>query len=180
MTLDPVIAWTLRASLAGVFFAAASHKWSQRTWFESTVRSYALLPSPLVRPVAALLPWVEGATALFFLRTETLPLAVLAAETLLSTYTLAIAINLARGRYHIDCGCFTSTAETQLSPRLLARNLALIAASSALLLPVGTRALAWLDCITIVTAFLAISFLWSAAQRLTRTGPALRQLGGSR
>lgn len=180
MTLDPVIAWTLRASLAAIFFSAAWHKWSNHRRFESTVRSYALVHPRAVAAVARLLPWLETTTALCFLHTASQRLAVFVSGAVLATYTFAIAINLARGRQHIDCGCFASGTEVPLSRGLLLRNLALMAASLALLLPTGARRLSWLDGITVATTLLTVWALWSAAQRLAYTGSALRKLGGAR
>jgi uncharacterized membrane protein YphA (DoxX/SURF4 family) len=180
MTLDPVIAWTVRASLAAIFLSAAWHKWSNRERFESTVRAYALLDPRVVPAVARLLPWAEAATALCFLNGASQRIAVLVSGAVLATYTLAIAINLARGRRHIDCGCFASASEVPLSTGLLVRNLTLMAASFTLLLHTRPRPLSWLDGMTIGAALLTVWALWSAAQRLAQTGPALRKLEGAR
>ena len=50
-----------------------------------------------------------------------------AAAILLGLFSVAIGINLARGRSHIDCGCFQSALRQQLSISLLVRNGFLIA-----------------------------------------------------
>jgi hypothetical protein len=60
-----------------------------------------------------------------------MPWAVIASILLLALFAVAMAINLRRGRAHIDCGCGQSFLKQTLSWTLIARNAALVA----LLLP---------------------------------------------
>lgn len=179
MTIDPVIAWTLRLALALLFSAAAWHKLRDLGRFEGTLRAYALLPAPATRLFSRTLPGAEIAIAIMLVHPAS-HLGGIAAASLLLVYTAAIGINLARGRRAIDCGCFASSSATPLSNALVARNVALIAAACALLLPVSLRPLVWVDWLTLLTALFASSLLWAAGQRLAQTGPALHRLGGSR
>lgn len=180
MTLDPVIAWSLRLGLALLFAAGAWHKLSDRKRFEAAVRAYALLPDQMPWLVSRALPVVETAVAVGLLVPTWQQWASAAAAALLSVYTIAIVVNLARGRREIDCGCFASKSTTPLSSALVARNLGLIAAACALLLPTQPRALIWIDGLTLWTTLVTVTLLWMALQRLSRTGPALRGLGGTR
>lgn len=178
--IDPVIALTVRAALALLFAAAAWHKVSDRAHFTASLDAYALLPAQLVLPSASLLPALECSLAIGLLYGPSLEPAAIVSMMLLTLYTGAIAGNLARGRREIDCGCFASSARVPLSPGLVVRNFILIAAAALLLLPVRARALVWVDALTVVTAVLVLWLLWTSAQRLAKTGPALQRLGGSR
>jgi len=177
---DPVIELSLCLALALLFSAAAWHKGSDRVRFDASLRAYQALPSSLVTPTTWLLPLAELTTAVALLFEPTRHGGALAAVCLLALYTAAISINLARGRRDIDCGCFASSARVPLSPWLVVRNVILIAAAGALLIPVRTRTLVWVDALTIVTAVVTVSLLWTTAQRLAQSGPMLRQLGGAR
>jgi hypothetical protein len=81
---------------------------------------------------------------------------------MLFTYSAAIAMNLARGRRDIDCGCGGPGGARPLSGGLLARNAALIVLLLLSTLPEGERALVWLDALT-ATALLVTLVLCYAA-----------------
>lgn len=177
---DPVIALSVALALALLFVAAAWHKVSDGLRFGAAVRAYGLLPSGLVDPVTRLLPLLEGCIAVGLVFPATRRAAALTAGSLLLLYTVAIAVNLARGRREIDCGCFASSARVPLSAWLLGRNLMLIVAATALVMPIRERTLVWIDGMTVVTALITLSLLWATGQRLAHTGPILRRLGGVR
>jgi hypothetical protein len=178
--IDPVIELTVRAGLALLFATAAWHKVLDRARFAASLGAYALLPARLVSPSAWLLPALECSLAIGLLYAPTREPTAIASMALLAIYTGAIAVNLARGRREIDCGCFASSARVPLSPWLVVRNLILIAAAALLLVPVRARALVWVDPFTVVTAVVVLWLLSAAAQRLAQTGPALQRLGGQR
>jgi len=182
MTLDPAIAWTLRLSLALLFATAAWHKLSDRAAFAGAVRAYELVPSSFAVPLSWLLPSLECVIAVGLVLPELRKASAIAAGGLLSLYTFAIAASLWRGKRDIDCGCFgfVQGAKTQLSPGLIARNLALVVASGMLLVPVRARGLLWIDALTVAMSLLGASLLWGAVQRLLQNGPELRRLGGAR
>lgn len=128
MVADPVVLSLTTAALgarlfvAGVFLAAASHKLANRLEFQGVVGQYKLLPRGSEGAASILVPILELATALALLFA---PLTgALLAATLLAGYALAIAINLQRGRQHIDCGCGGDSVP--LSPGLVWRNLAMV------------------------------------------------------
>ena len=180
MTLDPVIAWSIRLALALLFGTAAWHKLSDRRRFEATLEAYSLLPPRSGRAFSWLLPASELAIAAALLLPTASRGAAAAAGTLLLLYSGAIAINLGRGRHRIDCGCFASGAATPLSGALLLRNAALITATLVLLLPEGQRPLVWIDGLSLLASLIGWTLVWEAGQRLARTGPALREIGGVR
>lgn len=107
-----------------VFLVAGTAKLRDRQLLPGVVANYRLLPGVLVSPVALMLPVVElgtGIALILGLR----PAAPLAAIGLLLLFALAMAINIRRGRRHIDCGCGHSALGQTLSWALVGRNLGL-------------------------------------------------------
>jgi Methylamine utilisation protein MauE len=169
MTLDPAIGWTVVLVLAGVFSAAAVAKLRALEGFVGVVHNYRLLPEPLERPIAYALPVVELAIAVGALVPTSRPPAALAAAILLALFAGAMAINLARGRRDIDCGCFATVLRQRLSWPLVARNLLLAGMALALVPGLGVRGLGWLDLLTVGCASTALVLLYAAASQLFGT-----------
>lgn len=142
--MDPVATLIVRYVLALLFAGAALHKLRDRRRFDGIVLDYRLAPPRLALRVARLLPLFELLVAgcLVAAWSPAFP----AAALLLAGYGLAIAINLARGRREIHCGC--SGLPQPLSLWLVARNAVLAAAALSLLLPAGTH-LGALDAMTL-------------------------------
>jgi hypothetical protein len=174
--IDPIGAWVARFALAGAFAAAALHKWRDLSRFAAAVAAHRLVPDPLVAPFARALAAVETATAAALLWPATARGAGAAAAALLALYSGAIAINLARGRREIDCGC--SARPQPLSPGLLARNATLAAAALPAALPATGRALCWVDALSAAAGTAALAFAWIAAQSLVFSAPAPARSAG--
>jgi uncharacterized membrane protein YphA (DoxX/SURF4 family) len=119
----------VRIATALIFFTAAVGKMRRWRTFEGVVANYRLLPDALNRLVAWLLPPIE------LLLAVALPLGVpgaeIAAGALLCVFAAAMAINLRRGRTHIDCGCFDATLRQNLRWSLVLRNALLVLLLSA-------------------------------------------------
>ena len=172
--MDQVIDATVRTALALLLLAAAAHKIRDPARFRSTVADYRLLPPPLVTVGAAILVLSEVAIAVALAGARTWGLAGSAA--LLALYAAAIAVNLARGRRHLDCGCTGPALRRPISGWLVLRNLVLIAIALVDLLPVTTRPLVWIDHLTVVAATAAFAACWMATDRLLATAPGLARL----
>jgi uncharacterized membrane protein YphA (DoxX/SURF4 family) len=114
----------VRIAAALIFFTAAGGKMRRWRTFEGVVANYRLLPDPLVRLVAWVLP--PGEILLAIALVFGLPGSELAASALLCLFAAAMAINLARGRTHIDCGCFDAAQRQTLRWSLVVRNLVLV------------------------------------------------------
>jgi uncharacterized membrane protein YphA (DoxX/SURF4 family) len=114
----------VRIAAALIFFTAASGKLRRWSTFEGVVGNYRLLPDPLVRLVAWILPPGEMVLALALV--FGLPGSELAASALLCLFAAAMAINLVRGRSHIDCGCFDAAQRQPLRWSLVVRNVVLV------------------------------------------------------
>lgn len=134
---EPLITTALRVFLALLFATAALSKLSRIEEFYGVVRNFRLLPDGVSRVVAFVLPVVELAVAVgLVIGPWAVPAATVAAA-LLIVFALALAINVARGRTYIDCGCFRQGLKQPVSWLLVGRNivLTLAALSVAYLLP---------------------------------------------
>jgi len=172
--MDPVIDATVRTALALLFLAAATHKVRDPARFRATVADYRLLPPALVTVGATILVLSEVAVAVALAVARTWGLA--GAAALLGLYAAAIAVNLARGRRHLDCGCTGPALRRPISGWLVLRNLALVAIALADLAPGSMRPLLWIDHLTVVAATAAFAGCWMAIDRLLATAPGLARL----
>jgi len=138
------------------------HKLRGQAEFRAVVSQYRLLPERAARAFARLLPWLEIsiATALVLLPGPVAgPMTALAFVALVCVYCAAMAINLARGRSDIACGCSGVAAQRPIGPALLLRNLMLILTALTLALPAAERALQWLDLVSITAAAIAFALV---------------------
>lgn len=166
MTVDPVVDLVARLALATLFVWAASHKARDLRAFAATIRSYEILPRGLARLVAPVFAGAELAVAVGLVLPETRVASSAAALVLLVTYSVAIAVNLARGRRELDCGCFGPAHRQPLHGWLLVRNAVAIAAAALASLPLGLRPLTTLDGVAIVAGWSTACLLWLAASQL--------------
>ena len=176
--MDPVIDVTLRMALALLFFVAAGHKLQDLGRFGATLAEYRLLPARLVPLAAALVVAVEVAAAGALLVPGARAAGLLSAATLLVVYGAAVAINLARGRRHIDCGCAGPAGRRPISGALVARNAALATLALAGLVPVRPRALLWVDALTVAGATAALAAVYASLERVIAYAPGLSRVRG--
>jgi hypothetical protein len=115
------IVLAIRVLVALVFLTAALGKLRQRLVFQGVVANYRLLPDKAVPAFAFVLPPVEATVAATLLFAPA-PWPEVSAAVLLILFAGAMAINIRRGRRHIDCGCFQSALKQPLSWVLVARN----------------------------------------------------------
>lgn len=164
--VDPAVSLALRASIALMLAAAAYHKATDLTRFRSSLAAYRLLPDRALATIAPFVVVLETALAIGLLTPGMQPLAAATAAGLLTVYTAAIAINLARGRRNLDCGCGAPNTRQPISPGLIARNAILIAAAVAAGAPSAARGLLWLDAVALTGTLACGSLLWTAAHGL--------------
>ncbi len=177
--MDPALVLLLRAALALLFSVAAVHKARALREFRAVVGAYRLLPAGLVAPAAIALPAVETAVATALCTPRLGGAGLLGAAALLLLYAGAMAVNLARGRRDLDCGCLGPARRRPIGPGLVARNLALAAAALGGAAAPGLRPLVWVDAVTVGAGTVALAALWVAAERLAAHAPALARLRGS-
>jgi hypothetical protein len=145
--VDPAIALAGRLLGGLVFATAVAGKIRHRHELPGVVANYRLLPEGLAATAAWMIVSLECLAALSLLSGLWLAAGATLAIVLLGGFALAMAINLARGRREIDCGCFQLGLRQRLSAGLVMRNVAL----AIFLVPLLTAAVAsartlqWVD-----------------------------------
>ena len=174
MTIDPALDLALRAALSVLLLGAAIHKLRDLRTFRATLAEYRLLPVAAVSAGAA---GVAGAEVLLAVGLHVAPReALVGTAALLVVYAGAIAINLARGRRDLDCGC--GGPRRTISGKLVARNTMLAALAVVGLLPPSPRPITWLDAITIVAATVFAAATYATLDRMIADAPALARVRG--
>jgi hypothetical protein len=177
MILDPTMVAIACAAAFTIFLGSAALKFWQPTEFRAVVESYRLVPEAGAVVLGWLVPALELAGAIGLVMAATRVAAVLLLLSLLAVFTGAIALNLARGRRDLDCGCFGPLLRQQLSGWLIARNGVLGLLVLAAFARVDARPLASLDYLTIGAAAPALVILYGAANYLLATAPKVAGLG---
>lgn len=113
------LSYALQLSLGIVFMFAAVPKLRHPTTFRRTIAAYRVLPRDLVPSFATLAIAIESFLALAFLTGWMVPIALSLAALILALFSVAVGINLRRGR-RIPCGCFGGQNE-DISSRSLSR-----------------------------------------------------------
>ena len=176
--LDPALELLIRCALALLLGAGAIGKLRDRTTFRAAVEGYEILPARLAGVAAIGFALAEGGLAIGLVAPAAVGMRSLSlggAACLFAVYGVAIAINLARGRRELDCGC-GGAAHVPLSGWLVARNALLVAAS---LLPLGgarARALGAIDALTIAGGVAALGLLWIALHGLLAWSSELERM----
>lgn len=97
--------------------------------FASLVSDYRVLPDHVARAFATVLPEVEIALACLLLVGVWRLWVASASTALFLTFAAGVAINLARGRRTLSCGCFGENEHAPISERHVVRNIALAGAT---------------------------------------------------
>jgi hypothetical protein len=122
-----ILGGAARLAMAVIFAQSAWHALHDVGAHGGRVAGYRLLPHWAVMPAAWALPVLSAAAAAMLL----VPAAAFAGAALglalMAVFTGAIAVNLRRGRVHIECGCGGAQGQ-RISAALVARNLILLAA----------------------------------------------------
>ena len=151
----------------GVLLALAGFGKATR-WheFKGTLDAYRLLPSALVRPAASAIVVAEIVTGFALVAGWEAGFFALAACALFACFGAAMALNLARGRRSIDCGCFRGVRQP-LEWRLVARNavLALAAFGSSTWSMAANDPQRWIQAVpaaaTLVILYFALNAVWA-------------------
>jgi hypothetical protein len=104
---------------------ALLHKLMARDEFAATLAEYHILPARWSAAATVLIALLEGIAILAVILPDRRQQGAVLAAGLFMVYAAAMAVNLLRGRDHIDCGC--GGARQPLSWFLVGRNLVLIA-----------------------------------------------------
>ncbi len=170
--MDPVLSLTIRLALSILFVTAAFAKLQKRRDFYAAVLAWQLLPPRWAMKLAGILPWVEAVIAVGLLL-DVVATPFFAAGLLLG-YALAMAVNLKRGRYDIDCGC--GGAPQPLSIWLVLRNIVLSGAALAVsLVPADKRPLQPVDALIVIGTLGVLILAYTSGHRILA-----RSLGSGR
>jgi Methylamine utilisation protein MauE len=164
--LDPVFGYSITAGLALLFASAAAHKLRAPGRFAEVFAAYRILPEALARHAARLVPCIEICIAAGLMWEPTRRQAVLAAAAVLTVYALALALNLLRGRLHLDCGCGTARNRRAIAAWMVWRNLLLAAGAAIAALPWSLRGFDPTDVLTVGGALIAGAVIYAAVDRL--------------
>lgn len=126
---EPALHTASWATLAAVFALALPGKLRDFAAFAATVANYRIVPAGASPAVAAAVVAGELAVVAGLVLPASRAAAAGLAMVLLVIFTVAIAVNLLRGRRTIDCGCFRSLIRERLGWSHVARNLLLVAAA---------------------------------------------------
>jgi hypothetical protein len=164
--LDPCAGYLLVTVYAVLFGWAAFLKGGDIRAFTGVLGHYHLLPT-VITPVAALLVLMfEAAIAVLLLLPPARTQAALMGAGLCLLYSLAIGINLKRGRRDLDCGCLGPLKRRPISGWMVWRNLALAATLLIVCLPWSSRALGSIDLLTIAAGAVALALLYATVDSL--------------
>jgi hypothetical protein len=175
--IDPAPLLALRLALALLFASSARHKVFEFPAFRATFERYELVPRAVAGAAAALVPVAEVAAAGALVAAP--GVGALLASALLALYAGAIAWNLWRGRRDIECGCGGPALRQTLSAALVARNLALVCGALTCALTPSTRALLWIDALSIAGGVCVLALLYAATNQLVANAPRLALLRGA-
>lgn len=176
--MDPLFVKWASAAFAGLLLLAARHKLASPAVFRAVLLDYRLLPEALVSPAAWLIPAIELLLAAAWMGTWAGAVSPAASGTataaLLAAYTLAIALNLLRGRRYVSCGCgLSGDGGEHLSWGLVWRNILLVAATLLAASPAAVRDIGAGDYAVLAAALLASLLLYVAGLQLLRNGRAI-------
>jgi hypothetical protein len=116
----------LRITLGLIFLVSSLAKLRALQRFIEGVVDYHVLPSSLAQLYGRLLPLVELAVGILLTAGVALPVASVVAILLLTSFGVAMGINIVRGR-RIDCHCFGVAAAAPIGWPAVARDAVLLA-----------------------------------------------------
>ena len=161
-----LVATALQVGIGILFVVAGGGKVTRWHEFKGTLDAYRLLPASLVRPAAGVIVVAELVSGVALVSGwQAGPFAFLA-SVMLACFAAGMAINLARGRHFIDCGCFQG-ARQPIEWRLVVRNvvLALAAFASSDYSMAADDPQRWVQAapagVTVVVLYFALSAVWA-------------------
>jgi len=174
-SIDPVLGWVAALGVAAIFVGSSAIKLANLTAFRAALSDYRIVPESIELPVAVAIPLGEmiGATGILLNAERALAGSLLI--VLLAVFSIAIGVNIARGRRDIDCGCFGPALKQTLSASMLVRNGGLVALCAIAIAPRSDRALGFLDVTTIAAGAVALVTLYVSINFLMANAPRLRE-----
>jgi hypothetical protein len=164
--IDPALGYLVVVGLAALLGWSALQKLRAPREFSEILSAYRVLGERWVPAAVYGLPSAELMIAVGLLIPVSRSAACLAAAGLLLTYGIAIAVNLARGRRDLDCGCSLANGRRPIAGWMLVRNAVMASAAVAAALPWNPRTCALLDIMTILGGAAAAALLYASIDAL--------------
>jgi hypothetical protein len=166
MTIDPGVAWLIIACAGLLFLVAALHKLRDLRRFREVFAAYQLMPVTAGRLLAPGVPALESAVAVGLLFENMRAMALWIGMALLLSYATAIAVNLARGRRDLDCGCAGPDDHRPIAAWMVGRNIGIAILLSAVLLPWSDRPFVLTDGVTVGFGTACCALVYLCLERL--------------
>lgn len=143
-----------------LFISSGFQKARQQPYQQQVINQYRLLPQRWSPLLARWLPVIEISAGVALLIPGLRYLAMMLVVALLVVYSLAITINITRGRTDIDCGCSGSMNTQTISAWMLLRNSFLLIVALFLLSTDLVLALSWLEAVFVllITTFIVLGY----------------------
>jgi hypothetical protein len=126
LLLPSSVTLLIRSGIGGMLVLAGAIKIrGGHERFRDVLEGYAILPGWAVSLISPFVPWIEMVVGLGMLLGVLWPYPAVAASGLLTTFALALAINVIRGRSDLTCGCFGGIRSRPLTWRTVAVRTAL-------------------------------------------------------
>lgn len=142
MLRHPILTLAARLVLGLVFIGAACSKIADPPAFAKTIWAYELFPAWSLNPLALALPWLELVCGLALCLGTWIRASSLWIAALLLSFSLSLAINLAR-HHPVDCGCFGASDHKSQAERLTDMRWALLRDAGLLLLTLQILGATW-------------------------------------
>lgn len=174
--MTTLLATMLALLLSYLFVLGGWQKLADTTYLQQVITDYRVLPASWSRWIARGLPLVElGAGLALLIPGFQIP-ALIAVALLLAGYSAAMAINIARGRLDLDCGCGGPGQEQTVSGWLLGRNLVLFTLVLVSLPQLQSLQLAWKGwCLALLGATVA-ALIYHIFNQLIANSNLLRRI----
>jgi len=174
--LITVLATISTLLLSYLFVTGGWQKLTDTRYFHDIITEYRILPASWSRPVARILPVVEiGAGLALLIPALQLP-ALFSVALLLTGYTFAMGLNIARGRRDLDCGCAGPGQEQTISGWLLGRNAVLIALAGLASSVVAQHSLGWQGWALALLGSAVLALLYHTFNQLIANNNLLRRI----
>ena len=125
---DRRLVTAMRIALGALFIMAAWPKLADPHAFAVTISNYRMMPEPIVRILALVLPPLEMLVGVALILGALDAGASAIAFGMLAVFTVAVATALARG-LDISCGCFDTEGGPKVGLRKVVENLGMLAAA---------------------------------------------------
>jgi Methylamine utilisation protein MauE len=164
--LDPAFGYLIVLAISLLFLIAGSHKLRNLALFTEVFVAYCVLPESWARRAALLVPWIELAIAVTLPPYPSRRWAVPAAAGVLIAYASGIAVNLARGRRDLDCGCGPVGNRRLIAAWMVWRNLLFVLSLGVAALPWASRRFDGSDVLTVAGGLAVLVALYAAIDQL--------------